>query len=220
MAVYGYIRVSTEQQSEEGVSLDTQLRQLEGYAMQHNFDLEHVYTDKAVSGWKPLDSRPAGGQLLDALKSGDVVLCPKLDRMFRNSNDALSVSEKLRKIGVSLHLLDLGGDVTGNGVSKVFFTILAAFAEFERDRIAQRIRDVKKSQREDGKYLGGSVPFGYDLGPDGEIVENSEQQALVDEIVSLRRAGMSLRAISSEMKAQGHQISHVTVGRVVRDKAS
>lgn len=217
MTVYGYTRVSTTHQSEEGFSLEAQRRQLEGYAMQHDLTIENVYTDLAVSGWKPLDSRPAGGELLTNLKSGDIILCPKLDRMFRNSNDALSVSDKLKKLGVSLHLLDLGGDVTGNGVSKVFFTILAAFAEFERDRIAQRIRDVKRSQKADGQYLGGSVPFGFRLGEDGKMKPHAAEQLIIAKVVSMKSKGMSLRAISSQLLQEGTKISHVTVGRILRD---
>jgi len=217
MAVYGYTRVSTEQQSEEGISLSAQQRQLEGYAMQHDMALERVYTDRAVSGWKPLDTRPEGGKLLTKLQPGDAIICPKLDRMFRNSNDALSVSEKLRKASVSLHLLDLGGDVTGNGVSKVFFTILAAFAEFERDRIAQRIKDVKRSQRADGEYLGGSIPFGFYLNDKGGLAPDMEQQSKIQKIILLRERGFSLRAISKQLENDGIQISHVSVRRILRD---
>jgi DNA invertase Pin-like site-specific DNA recombinase len=70
---------------------------------------------------------------------GDVVIAPKLDRLFRSALDALQVAEDLRKRGVSLHLLDLGSDISG-GLSKLFLTIAAAFAEAERDRIRERMR--------------------------------------------------------------------------------
>jgi hypothetical protein len=53
-------------------------------------------------------------------------------------------------------MIDLGGDVTGNGISKLVFTILSAVAEAKRDRI----RDVKADQRNRRRYLGGIVPFG------------------------------------------------------------
>ena len=76
-----------------------------------------------------------------AISKGDVVVSAKLDRAFRSAADALAVLEELKDQGVSLHLIDLGGDVTGNGVSKMVFTILAAVAEGERDRIRERIRD-------------------------------------------------------------------------------
>ncbi len=56
--------------------------------------------------------------------------------------------------------IDLGGDVTGNGISKLVFTILSAVTEAERDRIRERIRDVKADQRKRRRYLGGIVLFG------------------------------------------------------------
>jgi putative DNA-invertase from lambdoid prophage Rac len=62
--------------------------------------------------------------------------------------------------GVKLHLLDLGGDIAGNGLSKLFLTTAAAFAEAERDRIRERIGQVKADQKARGRYLGGSIPFG------------------------------------------------------------
>src|SRR3954451_7447199 len=64
-------------------------------------------------------------------------------------------------------MIDLGGDVTGNGISKLVFTILSAVAEAERDRTRERITDVKRDQRARGRFLGGSVPFGYRLNSDG-----------------------------------------------------
>ena len=81
--------------------------------------------------------------------------------MFRSALDALRVLERLHAQKIGLHMLDLGGDVTGNGISKLVFTILSAVAEAERDRIRERIVDIKRDQRRQGRYLGGIVPFGY-----------------------------------------------------------
>ena len=68
-----------------------------------------------------------------------MVITPKLDRMFRSANDALANLDHMKKMGVHLHMIDLGGDVTGNGIAKLVFTILSAVAEAERDRIRERI---------------------------------------------------------------------------------
>ena len=80
--------------------------------------------------------------------------------MFRSALDALKVVESLKGRGVKLHLLDLGGDIAGNGLSKLFLTIAEAFAEAERDRIRERISQVKADQKARGRFLGGSVQFG------------------------------------------------------------
>jgi putative DNA-invertase from lambdoid prophage Rac len=63
--------------------------------------------------------------------------------MFRSARDALDVLDRLKRQNVSLHMIDLGGDVTGNGISKLVFTILSAVAEAERDRTRERIAEVK-----------------------------------------------------------------------------
>jgi DNA invertase Pin-like site-specific DNA recombinase len=130
---YGYCRVSTVAQADEGESLDVQQRQLAGYAQMNGLTIDRVFVERGVSGSKPIADRPQGAALLAALKPGDVLITPKLDRMFRSALDALNVLGNLRKGGISLHMIDLGGDVTGNGVSKLVFTILSAVAEAERE---------------------------------------------------------------------------------------
>jgi hypothetical protein len=70
-----------------------------------------------------------------------------------------------------------GGDVTGNGISKLVFTILSAVAEAERDRIRERVAAVKSDQRARDRYLGGIAPFGWCVGDDGELTEVPAQQA-------------------------------------------
>jgi hypothetical protein len=99
--------------------------------------------------------------------------------------------------GVALHLLDLGGDISGNGLSKLFLTIAAAFAEAERDRIRERIGQVKADQKARGRYLGGKVPFGFRRGEGGGLVPHEVEQETIREIVALRGQGRSLRAIAA-----------------------
>jgi DNA invertase Pin-like site-specific DNA recombinase len=217
MAVYGYVRVSTRQQVEEGLSLEAQERQLRGYGMMKGLDIDRLYVERAVSGWKPIQQRPEGRKLISGLVQGDVVLCAKLDRMFRSAKDALDVADLLKKRGVSLHLLDLGGDITGNGISKVFFTIVAAFAEFERDRIAERISDVKANEKQKGRYLGGARPFGWHI-VDGTLAPNPEEQGAIKEARKLRASGQSLRSIAGRMTKMGYTVSHVTIGKILDEE--
>jgi DNA invertase Pin-like site-specific DNA recombinase len=103
--------------------------------------------------------------------SGDVIITPKLDRMIRSASDALATLEEMNDQGVGLHMIDLGGDVCGNGISKLVFTILSAVAENERERIRERIRDVKRHLASQGIYGGGKRPFGFD-GIDGRLIPN------------------------------------------------
>src|SRR5689334_7369436 len=116
MAVYAYTRVSTDQQANEGDSLDVQERTVSGYALMHGLKVKRTFVERGVSGSKPLIERAAGGELLAILRAGDVVITPKLDRLFRSASDALRNLEHLKRLGVHLHMIDLGGDVTANGI--------------------------------------------------------------------------------------------------------
>lgn len=86
-----------------------------------------------MSGSKPIAERPEGAKLLATLQLGDTVITAKLDRMFRSALDALDILVKLKHRDVVLHMIDLGDDVTSNGISKLVFTILSAVAEAKRD---------------------------------------------------------------------------------------
>jgi len=83
---------STNRQADEGESLDTQKRTLEGYAMMLDLRIDRVFVERGVSGSKPLGERPEGAALLCVLQQGDVVITPKLDRMFRSARDGLAVA--------------------------------------------------------------------------------------------------------------------------------
>lgn len=218
MAIWGYIRVSTQMQADGGESLTTQERQVRAYAELHGMRLNGVFVEKGVSGSLPLNDRPEGARLLAGMRPGDAIITPKLDRMFRSALDALAVMGGMRERGIALHMIDLGGDVTGNGVAKLVFTVLAAVAEAERDRIRERITDVKRDQKARGRYLGGSTPFGYRIGEDGALVPDEAQQAAIREAVELKVQGVSIRGIADLLKRKGHTLSHVTMARVLNEQ--
>jgi DNA invertase Pin-like site-specific DNA recombinase len=215
MAVFAYTRVSTDRQASEGESLDVQERTIAGYAMMHGLAVDRVFREKGVSGSKPLDERPEGAALLEAAGPGDIIITAKLDRMFRSALDALRVLGEMKKRGVSLHMIDLGGDVTSNGVSKLVFTILSAVAEVERDRIRERVADTKADQKQRGRFLGGTVPFGWAIGPDKELKPVADAQEAIGRMRAMRAAGESFRSIAGQMKAEGFALTHEAVRKVL-----
>jgi putative DNA-invertase from lambdoid prophage Rac len=216
VAVYGYCRVSTLRQASEGESLDVQRRQIEGYCLMHGLAVDEIVVEEGVSGSVPVEARPVGGALFARLQRGDIVIAPKLDRLFRSALDALKVVESLKARRVKLHLLDLGGDLAGNGLSKLFQTIAAAFAEAERERIRERIGRSKADQSARGRYLGGKVPFGFQLGDDGALVAHEGEQEAIGEMAALMAQGQPLRAIAGAMAAKGHRVSHQGVADIVK----
>lgn len=196
MAVYGYVRVSTVQQANEGDSLEAQIKQVTSYAASRGLELSEndVFVERGVSGGSEFANRPEGSRLLEVIGSGDVLIFPKLDRGFRNTRDALNTLHLLKERGVSVHSIDLGGDVTGNGVGAIIFTILSAFASFERERIAARISEVKQMRKAQGYYVGGRRGFGFNV-IDGKKVPNDAEQVLLEQMKAMKEAGASLRSI-------------------------
>jgi DNA invertase Pin-like site-specific DNA recombinase len=214
VATFGYCRVSTSAQAENGESLAVQRRQIAGYAQMQGLHLSRIYVESGVSGSVPLGERPQGRDLLARLKSGDTVIMAKLDRAFRSAFDALKTLQRLKEQNIDLIIIEFGGSVTSNGVSKLLFTILSAVAELERERIRERIRDVKRDQRERGVY-SGSVPFGYVVGDDRKLVPDPKQQAAFAEVYRLRKEGLSYHRIAAELRAHGIRISHSTVSSIL-----
>ncbi len=217
MGIYGYVRVSTLQQANEGESLETQLRQIQSYSVLKGFEIppENFITEKGVSGSLEFERRPEGSKLFNQLTSGDILIFSKLDRAFRNTRNALNTLHELKQRGISVHFIDLGGDVTNDGIGSVIFTILSAFATFERERIATRIREVKQVQKSEGKFLGGFTRFGYKV-VDEKLEKNPDEQLIIQSMKDMKRRGMSLRRISCWLgKEYGIHMSHSTVSTLV-----
>ena len=117
--VYGYVRVSTGRQAAEGESLEVQERHLRGYCIMQGLLAPTMLVEGGVSGSAPLAQRHERSKRLGLLRAGDVVIASKLDRMFCSALDALQAVEELKKRGVSLVLIDLGGSVGDSIVSKL-----------------------------------------------------------------------------------------------------
>jgi len=217
MAVYGYVRVSTLTQAREGESLEAQRRQVMAYAASKGLELleSGVHVEAGISGGVEFQERPEGRRLTERLQPGDMIIFPKLDRAFRNTRNALNVLHEMKGRGVHVHFIDLGGDVTGNGIGAIVFTILSAFATFERDRIATRIREVKQLKKSQGKFTGGKRAFGYDV-IDERKVPRADEQRVIKRMIGLRTKGASYRKIEKWLRdTQQIQLSFVAVRDVL-----
>lgn len=204
MEIYGYTRVSTLHQANEGESLETQKKIIIGYAQSKGLEInpESIFVEAGVSGSVEFKDRPEGSKVFSLLKSGDMLIIPKIDRGFRNIRDALNTLHELKQRQVSVHFIDLGGDATTNGISQVLFTILGAFADFERERISQRISEVKQVQKANGFWTGGNPPFGYRVNEDGRLEANPDQAEALAAILRWKEEGYSLRKISDKLERE------------------
>lgn len=208
----GYTRVSTTEQAEDNrTSLAEQERIISGLAMVRGIDKMDtaIYSDPGVSGSIPMCRRPSGSKLLDDMKSGDLVVASKLDRMFRSASDALNCAETMKTMGVGLILMDMGADpVTENGMSKAFFTMAAAFAELERSTINERMSNGKRAKLARGGHAGGLPRYGTRVvgsGRDATRAVNEDEQKIIELVRDLRKRGNGLHRICSELTAAGHK---------------
>lgn len=193
--ILSYCRVSTAEQAADGTtSLTEQDRKNKAIATLRGCDPYAVitFTDAGVSGSVPLAERPQGAELLGAARKGDTIVANKLDRLFRSASDALSTAEQLKRQGVDLILIDMGVEpVTTSGVSKMFFGMLALVAEFERERIAERMQDGRAAKRAKGGHTGGDAPYGFRKvgeGRDARLEPDVEEQDVIQLATNLRRS--------------------------------
>jgi DNA invertase Pin-like site-specific DNA recombinase len=131
------------------------------------------------------------------------IIALRLDRLFRNAADCLATVENWTKRGYVLHLLDVAGNSidTNSPAGKFMITILAAVAEMERNLIAERIRNVLRWKRRNGKVFGHE-PFGFSRDGDNLVPIEAEQRAL-ELILELRARGYSLHKIARTLEARG-----------------
>ncbi len=197
----GYIRVSTAAQANEGVSLEAQETRIRAYCELQGMELIEVIVDAGESG-KSLN-RPGVQLLLEKVncKQVDAVVIHKLDRLFRNTQDALNTTQAFEKKGVALCSISEQLD-TSTPMGKFFFTITAAFAEMERAMIAERTRVGLAQTRRNGRRIGDRTPYGYDL-VDDRLVPNMEEQSIIANVNALYTSGQGAYRIAKELNKLG-----------------
>ena len=209
MAVVGYARVSHLDQV-DGVSLDAQHAKIEAYCELHGLELAKVYRDEGISA-KNTTNRPAAQRILQLIRKGKIegVVIFKLDRLVRNTKDAIEIAGLCKNKGVALHSISEKID-TDSALGEFFFTLMAALAQLERKQIGERTAMALRHKRQNGEKTGGDVPFGYDVVVRGKsenavklLTPNKGEQKTVKLIGRLRRNGRSLRAIGAELEKRG-----------------
>ena len=138
----GYARCSTDRQD-----LAAQRQAL----LELGVAEDRIYTDHGLTG--TTRARPGLDQALAAVRAGDTLVVPKLDRLARSVPDARAIADRLRERGVKLALGRALYD-PGDPMGKLFFNILATFAEFETDLIRMRTREGMAIARARGKLRG------------------------------------------------------------------
>ena len=212
MRAIGYCRVSTDKQSEKGVSLEAQTEKIRAMAVVHGFELIEVVED-GESG-KSLH-RPGMQRVLEMVRRREVgaVIIAKLDRLTRSVKDLCELLELFERREVALISVAESLD-TSSAAGRLVINIMAAVSQWEREAIGERTRDALQHKRGQGERVG-NIAFGYRLAPDGKHVEpDTGEQAVLGEIRRLRRSGVSLRRIAAASNGRALKTRRGTTWRL------
>lgn len=203
----GYIRVSTEEQAKEGVSLEVQESRIRSYCEAKDWELVKMYRDEGESG-KDLKRRGVQSLLEDLKGNGvDVVVVLKLDRLTRSIRDLGTLIEDLFD-GVNLASVEESLDSsTANG--RMVVNLLGTVAQWEREIIGERTKAALEYKADQGEWCG-RIPYGFKIDDTGKLVEDAIQIANIVKMKRAHRRGQSVRTI-----AKRFNVSKSTVHKVV-----
>jgi len=203
MKAVGYVRVSTQDQAREGVSIDNQIEKIKAYAAFNGINELEIISDAGKSA-KTL-SRPGMQQILSLCKSKSIehVIVYKLDRLTRSTKDLLSLVEDVfQKNGIQFHSLNEKID-TSSAMGKFFLTIMGAMAEMERGLISERTIDALSYKKANGERLGAPA-LGFRV-ENKEAIVDDEEIGTYNYILELRSQGLSLQEIVDRLDAEGRR---------------
>lgn len=224
MAIYGYVFISQEEGS--GVDTEHQKNAISRYAQKKLGDeVNEYFIEEGTSIKRALRERPVGSKMLSRTAPGDSIVVMQIEWILGSASEASRLMSRARREGVGIHCLDLGANVSldekrrlavteGNAV--LIGKLLKAMAICESSRHGDAIRAAKKTRKDEGRYLGGPVPFGWQVSRKGFLEENGEQQKIIARIRKLRDQRWSYREISKTLRSEHEvKLSHEGVRRIL-----
>ncbi len=195
---YGYVRVSTSKQVEEGGSLEAQRETIARHCVLSGYDLAGMAEDAGISGGKGEDGRPGLREALDAVRArrADVLVCCHADRLARSVDEAGHIRVEVRRAGGRV---DVVAEVKDDPIRQAVDRMLA---ELERIRTSQRMAAWNAQRRAKG-LPAGPPPFGSRIGEDGRLEPEPSEAPIVERILGRRAEGATLRAIAGELNGAG-----------------
>ncbi len=201
MKVVGYIRVSTQGQVNDGVSLDAQQSKIRSWAEPNDCESVIIFTDAGISG-SQVDNRDGLKTALDSVKKGDAFVVYSLSRLTRSTKTTLEIADMLNQKGADLVSISEQLD-TSSAAGKMLFRMLAVLNEFERDQIVERTKAALKYKQQNGERTGG-IKYGYSVDVDGKtLIENPEEQQVIHAARDMYCQSVSLRGIAKELTRRG-----------------
>ncbi|MBR1760901.1 MAG: recombinase family protein [Schwartzia sp.] len=194
-----YIRVSTQEQAQEGYSVGAQKERLIAYCKAHDWLISDIYVDGGFSGSNL--NRPGMQKLMEETDKFDVVLVYKLDRLSRSQRDTLFlIEETFLPNHVDFVSMQESFD-TATPFGKAMIGLLAVFAQLEREQIKERTKMGRIERAKSGLYHGGGrIPIGYDYDEkDGKLHINVYEAVQVQKIFDWYLAGASIHNIQNRL---------------------
>ena len=223
MAVFGYIFLAREK--ENLVSADEQESALRSYAQSMALSVDEFIFEGDTPLKDPFAKRKEGGRLLKNVQSGDAIVVLKSQWILSSASDGSRLVSLLREKKVALYCADLETNISldekrklvvyegGGGLIR---KLLSALAVCEGSEHGDAIKVTKKIQKLEGKYLGGPVPFGWEVNKEGFLVYEVEQQKIISAIAAMREDRRSFRDISRKLKEEHDlELSHERVRRIL-----
>lgn len=202
MRVGIYVRVSTEDQAKEGFSIPAQLQRLRAFCESQGWDVKTEYVE---DGWSAKDlDRPKMKQLLKDIKKGDIdiILVYRLDRLTRSVLDLYLLLKTFDQYNVAFRSATEVYD-TSTAMGRLFITLVAALAQWERENLAERVKFGIEQMIDDGKKPGGHSPYGYKFDKDFDCKIIDDEAKTVQMIYQLYCDGFGYRSIADRLNDLG-----------------